>query len=188
MAGDVVTISAFGGTAPRRVAVAGVQCSWELSNVGTFSAFVRLDDLDLDQAGLRIGADEIAEAVRASDPAALDALKLARDRIESHHRRQLPHDDIYSDALGVQLGSRWTAVVDGVVGVAPLPPGSDCAAAGPVRTRTAARAGAVDTRRIRSVSHASCIATLITWRGLAHQAETRNHEEKTRSPPGGNSL
>ena len=41
---------------------------------------------------------------------ALDALKLARDRIESYHRRQLPKDERYTDALGVELGYRWTAV------------------------------------------------------------------------------
>ncbi len=35
---------------------------------------------------------------------------LARDRIESHHRRKLPKDDRYTDAIGVELGSRWTAI------------------------------------------------------------------------------
>src|SRR5690606_24903919 len=38
------------------------------------------------------------------------ALTLARDRIESHHRRQLPKDDRYVDPIGVELGSRWTAL------------------------------------------------------------------------------
>ena len=27
-----------------------------------------------------------------------------------HHRRQLPADDRYTDALGAELGSRWTAI------------------------------------------------------------------------------
>ena len=53
---------------------------------------------------------EIAAAVAACDADTLDALKLARDRIESHHLRQLPRDDSYTDALGAELGSRWTAV------------------------------------------------------------------------------
>ena len=43
-------------------------------------------------------------------PAALDALKLARERIEAYHRRQMPKDERYTDALGVELGSRWTAI------------------------------------------------------------------------------
>src|SRR5437763_1329592 len=38
------------------------------------------------------------------------ALELACARIESHHRRQLPADDSYTDALGAELGSRWTAI------------------------------------------------------------------------------
>ena len=35
---------------------------------------------------------------------------LARDRIEAHHRRQKPDDDRYTDPIGVELGSRWTAI------------------------------------------------------------------------------
>ncbi|MEW9838562.1 histidinol dehydrogenase, partial [Mesorhizobium marinum] len=34
----------------------------------------------------------------------------ARDRIRSHHERQMPRDDRYVDAAGVELGSRWTAI------------------------------------------------------------------------------
>ena len=46
----------------------------------------------------------------ACDRRALDALKLARDRIEAYHRRQKPTDDRFTDALGVELGHRWTAI------------------------------------------------------------------------------
>ena len=49
-------------------------------------------------------------ATAACDQRALDALALARDRIEVFHRRQLPKDDRFTDALGVELGSRWTAI------------------------------------------------------------------------------
>ena len=48
--------------------------------------------------------------MEACDAATVDALKLARDRIETFHRRQLPKDDRFTDALGVELGSRWTAI------------------------------------------------------------------------------
>ena len=61
-------------------------------------------------AELRVTAEEIEAATAAVEPATLDALKLARDRIHSHHARQMPKDDRYTDALGVELGSRWTAV------------------------------------------------------------------------------
>jgi histidinol dehydrogenase len=59
---------------------------------------------------MRVTGAELANAVAACDRAALDALGLARDRIEAYHRRQLPHDDRYTDALGVELGARWTAI------------------------------------------------------------------------------
>src|SRR3954453_21748386 len=68
------------------------------------------DRLDLDQAGLRVTADEIAGAHASCARRALDALAFARDRIEAYHRRQLPKDDRFTDALGVELGSRWTAI------------------------------------------------------------------------------
>ena len=67
------------------------------------------DNLDLSAVGLRVGAAEIALAAAACDRAALDALELARSRIEVYHRRQLPKDDRFTDALGVELGHRWTA-------------------------------------------------------------------------------
>ena len=70
----------------------------------------KFDRLNIDAGKLRISGDEIAAAIRACDSATLDALKLARDRIEVYHRRQVPKDDRFTDALGVELGSRWTAI------------------------------------------------------------------------------
>ncbi|MCE3257771.1 MAG: histidinol dehydrogenase [Nitrobacter vulgaris] len=70
----------------------------------------RFDRLSIDAAGLRFTAAEIDAAAEACDASTLDALKLARDRIEVFHRRQLPKDDHFTDALGVELGSRWTAI------------------------------------------------------------------------------
>jgi histidinol dehydrogenase len=61
-------------------------------------------------AELRVTKDEIAVAVAACEPAVRDALAFAHNRIEAYHRRQLPRDDRFTDALGVELGSRWTAI------------------------------------------------------------------------------
>src|ERR1700724_1767015 len=55
-------------------------------------------------------AAEIEAAFASCDGAARDALVLARDRIEAYHRRQVPRDERFTDALGVELGWRWTAV------------------------------------------------------------------------------
>ncbi|HWB45724.1 MAG TPA: histidinol dehydrogenase [Hyphomicrobiaceae bacterium] len=70
----------------------------------------RYDKLDLHAAGLRITDAEIAAAAAACDSDTISALKLAHARIETHHQRQLPKDDRYRDALGAELGTRWTAV------------------------------------------------------------------------------
>jgi histidinol dehydrogenase len=68
------------------------------------------DRVELDAAGLKVTADEIEIAYAACDHRALDALSFARDRIEAYHRRQLPKDERFTDALGVELGHRWTAI------------------------------------------------------------------------------
>jgi len=71
---------------------------------------LKLDRIDLAKTGLRITKGEIDSAVAQADPETLAALRLARDRIEAHHRRQMPKDDRYTDAVGAELGWRWTAV------------------------------------------------------------------------------
>lgn len=68
------------------------------------------DRLDFADTPMRVGADEVAAATDRIDAGTRAALELARDRIRAHHERQLPADDAYTDALGVTLGSRWTAV------------------------------------------------------------------------------
>ena len=70
----------------------------------------RFDRIDTRALGLAVTAEEIEAAFRATDPKIIAALQLAHDRIESHHKRQMPKDDHYTDALGVELGSRWTAI------------------------------------------------------------------------------
>ncbi len=70
----------------------------------------KFDRMDLDASQLRISASEIESAVKEVDDATFDALKLANERILSHHIRQKPQDERYVDAIGVELGSRWTPI------------------------------------------------------------------------------
>ena len=70
----------------------------------------KFDRVDLDRVGLRVSAAEIEAAAGACERRALDALTLARDRIETYHKRQKPSDDRFIDALGVELGHRWSAI------------------------------------------------------------------------------
>jgi histidinol dehydrogenase len=70
----------------------------------------KFDRLDLKAGDLRVTPAEIDAAVKACDAATLDALKFARDRIDIFHRRQLPKDERFTDALGVELGWRWSAI------------------------------------------------------------------------------
>jgi len=70
----------------------------------------KFDRLDLTAEALRVTPAEIDAAVKACDADTIEALKFARDRIEVFHRRQLPKDDRFTDALGVELGWRWSAI------------------------------------------------------------------------------
>ncbi len=70
----------------------------------------RFDRLELTAQTMRVSADEITAAIAQCSDETLGALEFARDRIRSHHQRQMPKDDRYIDSLGVELGSRWTAV------------------------------------------------------------------------------
>ena len=71
---------------------------------------LKFDRLDLKRTGIAVTPAEIDVAVAACSQETLDALEFARTRIADHHRRQLPVDDRYRDAAGVELGQRWTAV------------------------------------------------------------------------------
>ena len=70
----------------------------------------RFDGLDLEVAGIRVAAAEIEAAHAKIDAKTLAALELAHERILDHHKRQVPRDDRYTDATGVELGNRWTPV------------------------------------------------------------------------------
>ena len=70
----------------------------------------RFDHSDLDTLGVRVEPTEISSATRSCKREALDALNFARDRIEAYHRRQKPSDERFTDALGVELGHRWTPI------------------------------------------------------------------------------
>ncbi len=70
----------------------------------------KFDRVDLQEKGLRIGPDEIGAAWESCSPEALEALRFAHTRIVAFHERQLPRDERYTDALGVELGWRWLPV------------------------------------------------------------------------------
>ena len=70
----------------------------------------KFDAFDLGPIGLRVTAAEVKAAVANCSKETLEALEFARKRIADHHLRQLPEDDRYRDAAGVELGHRWTAV------------------------------------------------------------------------------
>lgn len=70
----------------------------------------RFDRLELTADGMKVTPAEVSAAVAACDARALDALRLAHQRIVAFHDRQKPLDDVFTDALGVTMGLRWTAI------------------------------------------------------------------------------
>ena len=71
---------------------------------------LRFDKLDLSKTPMRVGADEVDAALAACKPETLAALDLAHQRIVAFHERQKPANLRFTDAVGVELGWRWTAI------------------------------------------------------------------------------
>jgi histidinol dehydrogenase len=67
----------------------------------------RFDRLTLDPARLRLSAAEIAESAAQAPAKTVAALRLAAERIESFHNKQLPAGIDYVDGVGVRLGMIW---------------------------------------------------------------------------------
>jgi histidinol dehydrogenase len=79
-------------------------------NSAVFEYTKTFDRLDLTPSTMQVSPDRIEKAKSSIDDETLSALKLAHQRIKSHHERQRPKDDRYTDPIGVELGSRWTAI------------------------------------------------------------------------------
>ncbi len=75
-----------------------------------FELSEKYDRVSLNAANLRVPEAEIKAAKAACEPKLLKALDVAATRIEDYHRRQLPKDEMFSDATGAKLGWRWTAL------------------------------------------------------------------------------
>jgi histidinol dehydrogenase len=70
----------------------------------------RFDRLTLTADKLRISAAEIDAAVASIPVELAEALDVAASRIDVFHRAQLPQDLCMTDAAGVTMGMRWTAL------------------------------------------------------------------------------
>jgi histidinol dehydrogenase len=71
---------------------------------------LRFDRVDFERSTLRVSAEEIDAALAACPRQQLDALKFAHARILAFHLRQAPKNESFTDALGVKLGWRWSAI------------------------------------------------------------------------------
>jgi histidinol dehydrogenase len=90
-----------------RVIVADVTARGDAALIELTNKF---DRAALTPGTLRVSAPEIGAAMAQCDSKALAALRLAHTRIEAYHRRQLPQDQRFVDAIGVELGYRWTPI------------------------------------------------------------------------------
>jgi histidinol dehydrogenase len=87
--------------------IAGVRAGGDAALIEYTSRF---DRLRLTAERLRIQADEIDAATAAIPVDLAGALDLAATRIEAFHQAQLPGDLRMTDAAGVTMGMRWTAL------------------------------------------------------------------------------
>src|SRR5204862_143166 len=69
-----------------------------------------VDRVSLNPDRLLLSAAEIAAGAERASPETVAALRLAAERIESFHQRQLPSGIDYVDPAGVRLGQRWRPI------------------------------------------------------------------------------
>ncbi len=69
---------------------------------------LEFDRLDAGKAGLAISSAELEQAYKSLSPSLRSALSFAHERIEAHHKRHIPKGERYTDAIGAELGHRWT--------------------------------------------------------------------------------
>ncbi len=62
------------------------------------------------EEGLALPREALEAAKARVAPDVLAALELAAERIRAYHERQVPDDELYTDAIGARLGHRWTPV------------------------------------------------------------------------------
>jgi histidinol dehydrogenase len=70
----------------------------------------RFDGVELAPSALRLTRREIAEGAAAAPSDTVAALRLAAERIERFHHRQLPAAIDYIDEAGVRLAARWRPI------------------------------------------------------------------------------
>jgi len=70
----------------------------------------KFDRFDLEADGMRIGAEEVDRLRAQCDADTLAALEVAANRIRVFHEKQLPQALDFTDAQGLRLGYKWTAV------------------------------------------------------------------------------
>src|SRR3546814_5772608 len=68
------------------------------------------DRIDLDQAGWSVPREARQAALQGLEPDLRAALELVAERIRAYHAGQKPEDRDETDAAGVRMGARWTAV------------------------------------------------------------------------------
>ncbi|MGL5446011.1 MAG: histidinol dehydrogenase [Rhabdaerophilum sp.] len=71
---------------------------------------LKFDRADLGKLGVAISRADILAARARCSAEDVAALELAATRIRAYHERQKPADMRFTDALGVELGWRWSAI------------------------------------------------------------------------------
>jgi len=82
----------------------------EKGDEALFSYSRQFDRFDVEKSGMLVKREEIEAAFAQIPLKTMQALELARERIEFYHQKQLPRDEYFVDAIGVELGWRWSAV------------------------------------------------------------------------------
>ena len=67
----------------------------------------KYDQVDLDKVGFLINKTQVQNSLKKCDQNDRKAIKVAIERIIDFHKKQMPKDTFWTDAVGVELGWMW---------------------------------------------------------------------------------
>ena len=83
---------------------------FDIKNNGDMSLFKymsKYDNVECSAENICYNEEDISSAKKSSTQESIEAIKLAKNRIEAFHKHQLPEDSIYEDQEEVSIKTKW---------------------------------------------------------------------------------
>ncbi len=70
----------------------------------------KFDNFDSELSNIKVPKEEILLSKKLIEPHLIESLKLAKKRIISFHKKDMPKNILYKDEIGMNLGVKWSSI------------------------------------------------------------------------------